>query len=437
MRSKGLQVLSALMLGASALTLVSCGSGDGDSARLSQTVDASKNGINSIAIANNDGSVHIKGSFQFNVIGKNAAGQETNLNNKASWKLSNSSLGSVKNGLFKAAGKTGNLTLTVSYAGLSATQDIFLTDVNLNSITVSHPSGQIDVCKNTQFNAEALFNDGKVYDYPLTWKVAGSEPADIARFADANSPMLTTTKSGTVKVVASGVDNDEKVISSPEYNFTVLSTLTGLTLTSTRSLEMRQGQSATVTVTGAYQNGSTENITANASLISSNTGVLTVNQATGVITAASGSTNGTEVTLTASCDTTTERLIIKVLKPVLQKIEIIGKDNENATESLSVSAGGSIEPRVKATYPSSTGINPEIYTGSDTRWEIINTPAGYDSSDVTLDTTTGKISISSSWEPITSMVVTLSVKLVDANNNVLTGSDGSELRDNLQLTINP
>jgi hypothetical protein len=296
---------------------------------------------------------------------------------------------------------------------------------------------QIDACKNTQFSAEALFNDGKVYDYPLTWKVASSEPADIARFADVNSSVLTTTKSGVVKVVASGVDNDEKVISSPEYNFTVLSTLTGLTLTSTRSLEMRQGQTATVTVTGNYQNGSTENITPNASLSSSNTSVLTVNQATGVITAVSGSTSGTEVTLTASCDNTTERLIIKVLKPVLQKIEIIGKDNENATESLSVSAGGSIEPRVKATYPGSTGINPEIYTGSDTRWEIINTPAGYDSSDVTLDTTTGKVSISSSWEPITSMVVTLSVKLVDANDNVLIGSDGSELRDTLQLTINP
>ena len=45
MRSKGIRFLSTLALSASAFTLISCGGGDGDSARVEQTVDASKNGV--------------------------------------------------------------------------------------------------------------------------------------------------------------------------------------------------------------------------------------------------------------------------------------------------------------------------------------------------------------------------------------------------------
>ena len=65
MRSKGLQLLSALALSASAFTLNSCGGGDGDSARVAQTVDASKNGVYRINITENLGYVHFKSFYQF------------------------------------------------------------------------------------------------------------------------------------------------------------------------------------------------------------------------------------------------------------------------------------------------------------------------------------------------------------------------------------
>jgi hypothetical protein len=436
MRSKGIQLLTVLALGASALTLINCGGGDGDSARVAQTVDASKNGVVTTKLADTSNKVHIQGSRQFNLIGTDKDGKETNLNSKASWTLSNPSLGSIKAGLFTAAGKKDALQMVASYAGMSTTLDIELTDANLKSVEVTHPTASVDVCKNTQFTADTIFDDDESYDYPLTWKITSSNPAGIASFADVNSAVLNTTKNGIIKVVASGLDNDKKVISSPEFEFTINSSLTKLALNSNKSLEMRQGQTATVTATGTYKDDSSEDITKNVSLTSSNTGALTVNKTTGVITAVTGSISGTDVNISANCDGTIETLAIKVFKPELQKMEIVGQTNETSTETLSVSVGSSIEPRIKVTYPTANSIDPEIYTGSNAKWEITNTPAGYDDSKVTLNSTTGKITINSSWSLSNSIVVTLSAKLLDSDNNIQLGADGSELKDTLLLTIN-
>lgn len=440
MRSKGLQLLSALALSASAFTLISCGGGDGDSARVAQTVDASKNGVINIALADTDtdGYVHVKGKLQFNLIGTDSTGKKINLNNKATWTLSDKTLGSVRNGLFTAAGKMGNgLTLSASYAGLpTQIQDIVLSDAKLTKITVSNTATSVDVCKNTTFAASTVFSDGKNYDYPLTWALGDNASAALASFADETKPELSTKKHGTVNVIARGTDTDDKVITSDAFAFTINDSLTKLTLTSNKPLEMRQGQTATVTATGEYTNGPSTDITKNVSLTSNNTSALTVNKTTGVITAVEGTISGTDVNLTADCDGTIETLVIKVLKPELLKMEIVTKDSTSATEAISVSVGGSVEPRIKVSYPTSTGIDPEIYSGTNALWEITTTPTGYDSSKVTLESKTGKVTISSSMIIDSPLTVTLSAKLLDSNNKVMTGSDGAELKDTIQLTIN-
>jgi hypothetical protein len=420
--------------------LSGCGGGDGDSGRVAQTVDASKNGVNKIALADTttDGYVHINAKLQFNLIGTDSAGKEINLNNKATWTLSDTSLGSVKNGLFTAAGKMGTgLVLSAAYAGLpTQTQDIVLSDANLTAIAVSHPTNTVDVCKNTTLVATTTFSDGKSYDYPLTWALGDSASTQLASFADETKPELSTKKSGSLKVIASGKDNSNKIITSNQLELTVKNSLTKVTLTSDKALEMRQGQTAKLKVMGDYLGSDSTEITKNASLTSSNTAALTVNTSTGVVTAVSGSFSGTDVTVTASCDGIPSTLVIKVTKPEIQKMEIVGQTSTTATEALSVSVGGSVEPRIKVTYPSSSSIDPEIYSGKNTLWEITNTPTGYDSSKVTLDSTTGKITISSSMVVDTSLLVTLSAKLLDSDNKVLTGSDGTELKDTIQLTIN-
>ncbi len=339
-------------------------------------------------------------------------------------------------------GDTGEVKLLVSYAGITDETMVTLTDANLKSVAVSHESANasVDVCKNTSFKATSTFDDGKSYEFPLTWKITGSTPVNIASFPDVNSSTLSTKKNGVINVTATGVDNDKKEISSPEFQFTIAANLASVDLTPSESFELRQGQKKAITVTGTYRDNSTADITKNASLTSSNTSALTVNSTTGEITAVSGSADGTDVTLTADCDGITKTLVVKVTKPDMQKIEIIGSANTNATESLSISVGSKINPRIKVTYPSTTNLAPEVYKGTNSEWTFTNLPTGIDGSKLTAKVDANgevEIEVKDSLTLTSSTVITLNTRLFDKNNKTIIGSDGSELKDSIQLTISP
>ncbi|MDF3012503.1 MAG: hypothetical protein K0Q78_707 [Cellvibrio sp.] len=434
MRSKEL-TYSLVLLGA--LGLGGCGGGNGDSARVAQTVDASKTGVISVALADNEGSVHVSGNFQFNVIGTDKDGKQTNLNEQASWSLSDPSLGSIKNGFFTASGKVGALTLNVSYAGLTDSQNVTLTDANLVGITVEHESGSVDVCKNTQFTAKALFSDGKYYNYPLTWSLVDAASRELASFADETKADLSTKKNGAVKVVAKGKDNDAKVVTSPEFILDIDPTLVALTLTSDKSTDMNQGQTATATATAEYRSGDKVAITANAALKSSNETVMTVNPATGLITAVAGTRLGTEVNLTANCDETTSVLPLKVFKPEIRNMEIIAATGAlTSTESLQVRVGGEIDPRIKVNYADS-GFDPEVYTGNDVAWKFVET-SGYDTAKITIDGASGLIKVDASLVQTVDLILTVEARITKIGGiNTEIGSDGNELKDTIKVTIKP
>lgn len=439
MRSKGIYYSLTLLLSIGALGLSGCGGGgDGDSARVAQTVDASKNGVVTATIAGNDGKVHVKGSYQFNLIGKDKDGKETNLNNKATWTLSNTSLGTIKNGLFIASGKKDVLSFTVSYAGITNTQEIFLNDANLKSISIEHATGatSVDVCKNTQFIAKALFEDGNIYDYPITWTLVDAESRTRANFADASKPELSTRKNGLVKIVATGTDSFDKTISSPELQFTIDKTVTNLTITSNKDTEMRQGQTATVTVMADYTNDSSANITPNASLKSGATSALTVDTTTGLVTAVAGSQSGTLVDLSATCDDLTEALQFTILKPEIRSMEIVSPNSTTATENLSVAIGGTITPRVKVIY-TDTSVAEEIYSATDVEWEIDDvTSPDYDEGNIRIDSEKGTLTVDEDLSLTQSLILTISARIKGEGDNTATGSDGNELKDTIQITIN-
>ena len=102
MRSKGIHLSLALIASIGVISLSGCGGGDGDSARVAQTVDATKNTVTQIALTEDNITVHVQGSHQFKVNGLNAEGKVVaDLTGKASWELSDAKLGSIKNGLFE------------------------------------------------------------------------------------------------------------------------------------------------------------------------------------------------------------------------------------------------------------------------------------------------------------------------------------------------
>lgn len=439
MRSKGMNYSLALMLGTSALTLISCGGGDGDSARLAQTVDASKNGITSVALADTDGYVHSKGSIQLNLIGTDANKKTINLNNTASWSLDNPALGSIKNGLFTPSGTKGDVLVNVSYAGLPDTQELEIVDNKIESIEISNSSTSVDVCRTTSFTSKTFFEGGLQLNYSLTWEFSDTASASLAKFKDSSSGVMTATKSGTVKVIASGKTTDDNQKTSNELSFVINDSLSAIALTSgtATNLTLRTGQTATVKAMGTYLDNSSVDITDNISIESDKTNALTYDAVTKKITAKTGSFAGEAVKLTASCNGKTSVMNVTVVKPELKSIEVIGSSNLNSVTSLDVAQGSNITLRVKVAYADS-GISEEVYIANNVRWEISDASDPHTASNFTLTTNSNgsaKLEVVPDAGISSDLTLVLKASILDANNNVEIGSNGQALTDTINVIV--
>lgn len=433
MRSKGIHLSLALVASLGAVSLVGCGGGDNDSARLAQTVDAAKNSVTKITIAANEQYVHYKSFYQFELIGSDDKGAQVNLTSKATWKISDPKLGSIKNGYFKASGVAGNFTLTAEYAGIVAEpQEINVSDANLVKVTVQHSSGAVDECLNTTFTAVAEFDNGRTLPYPLTWKVA--EGGAIASFKDSTKGTLNTNNSGTIKVVASGLDNANTEIPSTPFDFVINEALTKITVTTSKTTDLRDGDTATVTVKGTYADpNSSIDIIDNAALTASPSNLLKIEGTK--ITAQNGTANGSVVTLKGSCGGTegTQELTIKERQ--LKAIEI-KNSNGGSTSNLTVAEGSNIDLNVTATYADDT--TRDDYT-NNVFWEIDdrnnNIPDA--SEDKVTISSAGVLSVSSDLNLGISAVIFVTAEVRDSNGNVIENPSGDEIKDDINITINP
>lgn len=430
MRSKGLHYSCALLLGMGALGISGCGGGDGDSARIAQTVDASKNGVTSIELEDNEGYAHFKGTLQLNLIGRNSENVATNLNTQATWKLSDKTLGSIKNGLFTASGKSGELIATVEYAGLSETQNIIVSDANLVSISVTPASSSVDECKNASFTGSALFDNGLTLEYPLIWAV--TEGVTLAQFSNTTKGELSTKNSGVVSIVAHAENNNGELISSTPLSFPINDTLVSLALVSDKELEMREGESATVSITGTYTNNSTAVITSNSTLAADPSASLTIEGAK--ITAKNGSYAGTDLTLTGACGGETDELALVILKKQLKSVEI--KNSNGGTENLSVTEGSNLELNITATFADDTTDSNYDY---NLTWSIVDSKSDdYEDDLITLDQT-GKLSVSSELDLALNQQLNLVVRaeVRDEDDRIATNAQGQQLVDEINIVVRP
>nr|WP_324258514.1 hypothetical protein [Cellvibrio fontiphilus] len=428
MRFKGLAVPRALLLGATTLGLTACGGG-GDSARVAQTVDAGKNGIVRVELEDNEGYAHYQGRLQLNLIGRNSENVATNLNSKATWKLSDASLGSINNGLFTPSGKVGELIITVDYAGLSDTQNVIVSDANLVSLTVNPVAAPIDECQNATLTANAVFDNGLTLDYDLNWAV--TEGASLASFSDVSSGTLSTKNSGAVTVVVSANNNDGEKVSSTPVTINIADSLRSLTLTSNKAAEMREGDSATVSIKGTYANNASLALP-NASLTATPSSSLTIEGTK--ITAKNGTYAGTDVELVASCGGESDSLDLVILKKELKSIEI--KNSNGGTDNLSVTEGSNLELNVTATFADNATDSNYDY---NLNWSIVDSKSDdFDDDLITLDQT-GKLSVSSDLDLALNQQLRLVVRaeVRDEDNRIATNAQGQQLVDEINIVVRP
>src|SRR5690606_29888597 len=429
-------LLSVLGAGGASLALSGCGGGGSteEGRNFAQNVEANKHGIVTTQLDENNGFVHINGTKQFHLTGINKEGAEVDLTDTTSWSISDSSLGSIsKSGLFTPAGNAGELTLTAIFAGQSHRQLITISAADLVGVSITNSANVVDVCQNLELSADALFNNGLVLDYPLTWRLA--ETSEIASFPDMNEPLLATHQSGAVTVVAEGKNNAGSVVPSAPFGVVVADNLSNMTLTSSTAatgsrILLREGATTDIRVDATYADSSTANITANAKLSVSGSAA-SIDAKTGTLTARTGSYAGTEVTVTASCNNQTEDLVITVIKPEVRTIEI--RNANGSAENVSLRAGNSTDLRVTATFEDSAGSDDDY--NHNLEWSIDNSLSdNYDSSLITLDDN-GQLSTSNDLNLLQSLGLVIEVRVVDAGGNTMINRIGEELIDTIVVNI--
>ncbi|WP_331351146.1 hypothetical protein [Cellvibrio sp. UBA7671] len=434
MRSKGIHLSLALLVSMGAFSLSGCGGGDGDSARVAQTVDASKNGVTEIKITENLGYVHFKSFYQFELIGVDKDGKEINLTKKATWKITDSdveNIGKIKDGYFTAAGVKGNFTLVAEYAGLKATpKDITVSDANLTSVAIETTSNVVNECQNLTLVAKATFDETLVLPYAITWKVVSG--ANLGSFKDATKGILSTINSGTITLVATGIDNNNKEIPSPQFNVTVDDGLATIVVATTPAVtELRDGETATVKVSGIYTDPANPiDITDNSTITASPSDLLLIEGTK--ITARNGIANGKIVTLKGTCGGEEGTKNLTISERRLKSVEI---ENENGgTSNLSLSEGSKLNLNLTATYIDNS--TKDDYT-NNVVWKIDDRNNNItDDSKVTISSS-GELSVNTDLNLTTAAIIYVIAEVRDGSGNVILNPSGERVEDEINITINP
>lgn len=434
MRSKGIHYSLALLISMGALGLSSCGGGEGDSARLAQTVDASKNGVTEIKITENPGYVHYKSFYQFELIGADKDGKETNLTNKATWKITGptvENIGKIKDGYFTAGGIKGSFTLVAEYASLKAEpKEITVSDANLTGVAIEETPNLVNECQNITLAAKATFDGTLVLPYPLTWKIVSG--ANLGSFKDSTKGILNTINNGTITLVATGFDNNNKEVSSPSFTVTVEDDLASITVTTTPAVtELRDGETATVKVSGTYTDSiNTVDITDNATITALPNDLLLIEGAK--ITARNGIPNGKIVTLKGACGGAEGTKDLTISERRLKSVEI--ENESGGTSNLSMSEGSKLNLNLTATYIDNS--TKDDYT-NNVVWKIDDRNNSIaDDSKVTISSS-GELNVNTDLNLTSSAIIYVTAEVRDGSGNVILNPNGERVEDDINITINP
>lgn len=429
--------LGLTLLGGGLLT--ACGGGDGDHRRLSQIVTANKSDIVRVALEDNDGVVHAKGTLQLRLFGYNSDNEAIEITDKASWQLSDPQLGNItRDGLFTPAAENGDLTITARFANLEATQGISISNAELVGVTITHPHNRVNVCDDTRFTGRALLANGLEVDYPLQWRFANSESNNLAAFADSNQPLLHTYKSGVIRVVAEAKNNAGETIASAPLELVIVDTLVSLDITSSRGntangVVLNEGQVTTLKVNATWEDNSSAEVTTNARLSLDNAEAASLNAQTHELRAIAGSYQGTSVTLNAECDTRVATLPVSIIKADVSRIEI--RAGNGSDEFPTVTAGSSLSLTLTATLEDDAGTD-ENYT-HNVEWSINTDQSGaFDPALISI-TEAGVLQTSSNLTLTGQLNLVIDARVLDENGNTKRNRAGEELRDDLRVSVQP
>lgn len=237
--------------------------------------------------------------LNYSAIGTYSDGTTQNISGVVAWSTSDATVASITGSGGATGQSAGAVTITAQLGGVSNTANLIVEATALNSIAITPATATIPAQINTQFNATGTFLDGSTQNLTnaATWT---SSPASVATVGDTGGTKgrATGVAAGTATVTAVFAG----VVGTASLQVTN-ATLTSITI-SPGAASIALGSSQQFTATGKFSDGSTINLSSQATWKSSNVNVAVIGAGGNATSAGTGSTTITALLNGVSSSTT-------------------------------------------------------------------------------------------------------------------------------------
>ena len=215
-------------------------------------------------------------TLQLTANGAYSDGTNTDLTSQVTWKTSDATIASINSSGMLTALKQGSVGVTATMGSVVGNASITVGQPVLRSVSISGPSSPA-LGSTVQFTAQGTYSDQstQIVTSQVTWHVVDSTVATITA-----SGMLTALKMGSTTVTATigaFAANESITVSAP--------VLASIRL-NPASFSIAAGQTKQLAATGVYTDGTTQDVTSQATWTSSANNVASVS-ATGLVTGGS------------------------------------------------------------------------------------------------------------------------------------------------------
>jgi uncharacterized protein YjdB len=254
------------------------------------TIKAPTVTLSSIAISPAPATVQAGATLQLTATGTYSDGSTGDITSQAAWTSADKTIATVDSSGKVTGVAAGSASITAIFQGVSASTTLQVTTatVTLSSITVSPSTASVQVGASQQFTATGTYSDGSTGDV-----------TSQATWSSADKTIATVDAKGNVTAVAAGSTNISATFQGMSASATLKVTAATVTLSSISvtpaTASVQAGSALQFTATGTYSDGSTGDITSQATWTSADTTIATIDAKGNASGVAEGST-----TITAS-----------------------------------------------------------------------------------------------------------------------------------------
>ena len=202
-------------------------------------------------------------SEQLTATGIFSDGSTQDLTDSASWSSSGAIATVSSSGLLTGT-SVGSATITATQAGVSGVTTVTVTTAVLTSITITPPNSSIAKGTSGQFTANGIFSDGTTQDLTafVTWASSAGSIATVSNAAGSQGVVIgTAAGSTTITATQAGVSGATTVT-------VTAAVLTAIVVTPSNS-SIANGTTEQLKATGAFSDGTTQDLTTQVSWTSS------------------------------------------------------------------------------------------------------------------------------------------------------------------------